>query len=246
MRFLIIVFCLLSEKFIPHHLQKLRTTWLEHYSQLLKKHLPAKILDSSNISLYLAVVVSLVLIANLFSLGHYAGFNLIFKPIFDFLVFYLCLGEHNLFFMNANSKNFLKPQDYILAINQEFIAIILWFFIFGPAGALIYRVTIYFSEIQEHAIKIKDTKELIDWLPSRISAFLFLMVGHFQPGISSYLKNVITGPAENSNFLLGIAEDALSTKDLDKTPVAKLEELFTHSCLLLIFILAIYMIGRLL
>ena len=246
MRFLIIVLCLLSERFMTHHLQKLRETWLTHYAEFLKKHLPTAMLNSSNISVYLSITISSLIICGIFSLGSEIGLNFVLKTCFEFFVFYLCLGKHNLFFMNSNINHPLGPKEYILAINQDFIAIILWFFIFGPAGAILYRVTIEFTKLQEHEKRILDIKELLDWIPTRITSFIFLMVGQFQPGINFYLKNFMMPPVKNSVFLLNTAESALATKNLDNLTTPKLEELFSHSCLMLIFSLAIYMIGRLL
>jgi AmpE protein len=231
---------------MTHHLQKLRDNWLTNYAQFLKKHLPTSILNSSNLSIYISMLSSLILMAAFFSLTSETGLNLILQACFEFFVFYLCLGKHNLFFMNTNISQPIGAKEYILSINQDFIAIILWFFIFGPAGAILYRVTLEFSKIQEHEKTISQIKDVLDWVPTRLTSLIFLMVGQFEPGIRFYLKNFMLPPIQNSVFLLNTAEKALAAKNLDSLTAPKLEELFSHSCLMLIFTLAIYMIGRLL
>jgi len=246
MRFLIIILCLLSERFITHELQISRKHWLDRYSQLIKKYFPQQIINSSNLGLYLSVLLSLLFIAGLFALTTQSVTGFVFSAIFEFVVFYWCLGEHNLFFMNANTTMALAPKEYILAINQECIAIILWFFVFGPAGAILYRVTLYFSQIQDHEPRILNIRQIIDWLPSRITSIIFLIVGKFQPGMMHFIHHLRSKSIDNTTLLLSTAKDALDIKDLDKTPLPKLEELFTHSCLVVLFVIAIYMIGRLL
>lgn len=246
MRFLIIIFCLCSERFLTHHLQTKRKLWLEHYSQVLKKYFPQQIINFSTMGLYLSVLTSLLLVAAMFSWLEHSETGFVLAAIFNFVIFYLCLGEHNLFFMNANTNTALGPKDYILAINQECIAIILWFFILGPVGAILYRVTLYFAQIQDHEAKILTSKEILDWLPSRITSLVFLIVGQFQPGIQHFIKNVSHSEMDNQTLVLTTAKDAMASKDLDKTPLPKLEELFVHSCLVILFVLAIFMIGHLL
>ena len=70
------------------------------------------------------------------------------------------------------------------------------------------------------------------------------MVGQFQPGFKTYIKLFNTPPQHNHHFLVSMAEQALQENSLDDIQVTKLEHLFAHACLLLLFIMAIFMIGR--
>jgi AmpE protein len=246
MRFLIIILSLLSERYMIHHMQKVRRTWLEYYIDFARRITPPSILNASPMGLYLVVLFSLLGICAVLALGKQVSLFFILYFVFEFAVFYLCLGEHNLFFMNTNisKNNYLNNKDYIIAINQEIIAIIIWFFAFGPAGALLYRVTLEFSKMQHFENHIQFFKDLLDWIPVRITALLILMVGHFQPGFSALIHQLFTSSSQNQSLLVSIAEHSLSTTSIEKVDISKLENLFAHACLLLLFFLAILMIGK--
>ncbi len=246
MRFLIIILCLLSERYMIHHMQKVRKTWLHAYTDLIRRFLPLNVLDSSPINLYLCVLLTLLSISGIFSLAHHTNMFFILYFVFEFSVFYLCLGEHNLFFINVgeNKNNYLKNNDYIIAINEEIIAIIIWFFAFGPAGAILYRVTLEFSKMQQFENNIMFIKNLLDWIPTRITALLLLMVGHFQPGFSLFIQKVLSPVTQNQNFLTQIAAQALNTNSIENIEISKLETIYSHACLLLLFFLSILMIGK--
>lgn len=246
MRFLIIIICLLSERHIPHQLQKWRRIWLDKYIDVTKRISPPSLLNASPMSLYIVVLSSLLCICLAFSLIKTISLFFVLNFFFEFTVFYLCLGEYNLFYMNTNQSSHLSAKDYICAINQEVIAIMLWFFLFGPMGALLYRVTLEYSKMQAFDQTIEQFCHYLEWLPTRISAFLFLMVGHFQPGFSTFANSFVQKPEENHQLLMQIAEQALDLKSGVKVESSKLEGIFTHACLLLLFLMAIFMIGKML
>jgi AmpE protein len=244
MRFLIIVVCLLSDKFMPHQLQAIRKSWLEYYTNAIRKITPPSFLNASPLSLYAIVLTSLILVCSISYSLKSISILFMLNFLFELSVFYLCLGEHNLFYMNTNSSEHLSIREYIYAINQEVVAVSLWFFLFGPVGALIYRVTLEFAKIQTFEKTIVQLCQILDWLPTRITALLFLMVGQFQPGFSSYMKLFCENPEQNHLLLATMAEHALQEKTLEKIEVARLEGLYSHACLLLLFIMAVFMIGK--
>jgi len=246
MRFLIIIICLLIERHIPHQLQKWRRIWLGKYIDVTKRISPPALLNASPISLYILVLSSLIAICLVFTQLKTIGLFFVLNFFFELTVFYLCLGEHNLFYMNANQTDHLSTKDYICAINQEIIAIMLWFFLFGPMGALLYRITLEYSKMQAFDETIAKLCHWLEWIPTRICAFLFLMVGHFQPGFSTFAHSFLQKPEQNHQLLIQIAEQALDLKSGMKVEASKLESLFTHACLLLLFLMAIFMIGKML
>jgi AmpE protein len=246
MRFLIIVLVLLSDRYMIHHMQKIRRTWLESYTEFLKNLIPQSLINSHPLSLYFLVLGSLIAFCLLFEATQSMSLFFILYFIFEFVVFYVCLGEHNLFYFNTNQKDHLNKKEYIIAINQEIFAIIIWFFAFGPVGAILYRVTLNFAKIPGIDKSIHVLNDIFDWLPTRLTALLFLLVGQFQPGFSEYIQHILSKPEHNNTMLLSMAEHALDCKSMEKLTISKLENLFTHACLLLLFILAVFMIGKLL
>jgi AmpE protein len=245
MRFLIIVLSLLSEKYLTHQFQRLRKTALEQYLGFLKSILPESLMTAHPLSPF-GISLTLLLATALFFqwLGHH-GLGLVMNFFFEFAIFYLCLGEHNLFYINSNQNTVLTPEEYIIAINREVFAPVIWFFVFGPIGAILYRVTDYFSKSAQNPNLI-SLMQVLDWVPVRVSSILFLMVGQFQPGFSELLKQLTKAPQTNEELLINSAKHAIN-HDLKKDiNFIQLENLFIHSCLLLNFILAVYVIGKIL
>jgi AmpE protein len=246
MRFLIIVLCLLSEKYLTHEFFTFRKKWADLYGQYIEKFIPQNILNSVPIMRFAIYLGSLALLCIIFGLFGHHGIGLILNFVFELAVFYICLGEHNLFYVNANEKKLMNDNEFILAMNQEFYAVILWFYILGPFGALFYRVTQHFTHTKKAPANLLKIKAFLDWLPVRMSALLFLLVGHFQPGFSELIKNINQNPMENDALLIQSARSALEVKKDENIDMMKLQNLFNHSCLLLVFLLAIYVIGTIL
>jgi AmpE protein len=244
MRFLIMIICLLSERYIPHRLQKKRQTWLERYIDFLRKIIPENLVNASRLTVYFACLLSLLILCGVMALIKHSTILFPINFAFEFVVFYLCLGEHNLFYMNANSNDHLTIRDYIYAINQEVMAILFWFFVLGPSGAILYRVTLEFAKINSFDKLTLTLCQFLDWLPTRMSAMLFLMVGQFQPGFKIFLQQFNSKPENNHQFLVTIAEQAMHESSLESIQISKLEILFSHACLLLLFIMAVFMIGK--
>lgn len=245
MRFLIIVLSLLSEKYITHEFQRLRQTVLENYLSLLKRLLPESVMTTHPLSPYgISLSILLVLAGALQWIGG-QGIGSVLNFVFEFAIFYLCLGEHNLFYVNSNQTMILSSEEYIVAMNREVFAPILWFFIFGPMGAILYRVTDFFSKSAQNQ-HLLNLMQALDWLPARVSSILFLMVGQFQPGFSALLKQLTKAPESNETLLIDSAKHAINHHEKNELNFIQLENLFIHSCILLNFILAVYVIGKIL
>ena len=244
MRFLIIILCLLSDRYMIHHMQKIRKTWLDAYIEFIKNLSPQTLISAHPLGIYLLVVTSLSILSLILSATQSLGLLFVLYFAFEFIVFYLCLGEHNLFYFNTNQEDHLNKKDYIIAINQEIFAIIIWFILLGPLGAILYRVTLSFAKRPGVDNQIILFKDILDWLPTRITSCLFLLVGQFQPGFSEYIQHLLSKPEYNETLLVSMAEQALNCKTLDKVQISRLEGLYTHACLLLLFIIAIFMIGK--
>jgi AmpE protein len=243
MRFIIIILCLLSEKYMTHQFFTFRRKWSDLYGYAIDTYIPSKVLNASPIMRYAIYLGSLTLLCIILSMIGHQGLGLILNFIFELSVFYICLGEHNLFFVNANEKKLLSDNEFILAMNQEFYAVILWFFILGPFGALLYRVTVYFNQKKSPLMILVKLKAFLDWIPVRMSSLLLLLVGQFQPGFSVLVNNMNSNPLENDQLLIRIARLAMNAEKDEALEMMKLQNLFNHSCLLMIFILAIFVIG---
>lgn len=78
---------------------------------------------------------------------------------------------------------------------ERWFAAAFWFIILGPAGALAYRLSMLCthsssldSEQQQPACKIVH---YLDWIPARLWAFVFTIMGNFVSGFSRWLETVL-------------------------------------------------------
>ncbi|WJG10205.1 beta-lactamase regulator AmpE [Aliiglaciecola sp. LCG003] len=77
---------------------------------------------------------------------------------------------------------------------QHYAAVIIWFAALGPAGSLLYVLARstqqWLSEQQDMQLPIADKlMAVLDWLPVRITALGFLLVGHFSRALPIWLHH---------------------------------------------------------
>lgn len=95
---------------------------------------------------------------------------------------------------------------------------VLWFVVFGPAGAVLYRLAYLlktewapqpesaFNHFAEQAF------ECIDWLPARISAVCFAIVGDFEDAIYCWRTQAVNWPDKAQGIILASGGGALGVK----------------------------------
>lgn len=86
----------------------------------------------------------------------------------------------------------LAIEQALVASHRHVFAPLLWFFLLGPAGALLYRLSLFFhqrwgtrsdEEFSRFGEFSRRAFALIDWLPLRVSASAFAIVGDFEDAI---------------------------------------------------------------
>lgn len=97
-------------------------------------------------------------------------------------------------------------------------SIIFWFMLLGPFGAVLYYMT---TAITNCALKpefgYSDTynvanyfKEILDWLPVRLVALTFALIGHFGPVFALWIDRVGGGLAENRQLIIDAGLTAIN------------------------------------
>jgi AmpE protein len=92
--------------------------------------------------------------------------------------------------------------------NRRVFAIVFWFFILGPAGAVLYRLlALLATDAPQAAIDpqlvqdARTTESILDWVPVRILTFIFALGGHFVQVISIWRKQAPQGLTSNEAML---------------------------------------------
>jgi len=118
-------------------------------------------------------------------------------------------------------------QTLIWLNYRYYIAVMMYFIIFGAAGALFYRLLCSLDE-QQTRISQEDPDSpaltrvygkilyWADWLPVRIASFGFMVVGHFSKALPTWLENVFEFNKQPQCVLIDVAqksEDIMVDKD---------------------------------
>ena len=121
-----------------------------------------------------------------------------------------------------NDKNLLPigfGQTLIWLNYRYYIAVMLFFIVFGAAGALFYRLLctldeqqLLLKEEQPESNAITDVYHKllfwIDWLPVRVVSFGFILVGHFSKAIPLWFANIFDVHKAPQYVLVEVAEKA--------------------------------------
>jgi len=108
-------------------------------------------------------------------------------------------------------------QSLVWLNYRYYIAIMLFFVVFGAPGALFYRLLTTLSErnsedeltLSDEVLKTcKQTLAFIDWLPVRITAFGYMFVGHFSKAIPTWLESLYDFKKSPNAILISIAQVA--------------------------------------
>lgn len=130
---------------------------------------------------------------------------------------------------DKNIENMGFGQTLVWLNYRYFIAVMLFFVLFGAAGALFYRLLTTVNECanEQDAIKSEaqnETSEVVsnnsddtcqasqrllfwvDWLPVRLVAFGYMFVGHFSKALPVWLENLFEFEKAPSKVLIAVAQ----------------------------------------
>ena len=136
-----------------------------------------------------------------------------------------------------------------IAANRRVFAVVFWFIVFGPAGALAYRLL---DHCRQDGITTGNAAAnvlaYLDWLPSRLLALIFALGGHFTQTIRYWRKHWATLARMNDVLLAecGIAAlDIMQTNQLpadgtaEKETIALLDRAFVIGLVVLAIIVLV-------
>jgi len=133
--------------------------------------------------------------------------------------------------------------------NFRYFAVLMYFVLLGPAGALLYRLTstFEFTERDEEESpfrdKLKQMRTILDWLPARLTGFLYTLAGDFTGAMSKLSEYLPQTEQQNKQLLeetglgaLGINSDTCDDIIEENNQALAL---VTRSVVILIVIIAV-------
>ncbi|HTH94886.1 MAG TPA: CobD/CbiB family protein [Rhodocyclaceae bacterium] len=127
--------------------------------------------------------------------------------------------------LTSNEVARLAIEEALIASHRHVFAPIFWFAIFGPAGAVLYRLALFFNlqwggrglvehdaEFGEFGRFARKAYAVIDWAPVRCSAAAFAIVGDFEDAIYCWRSQAQTWVADAYGILLASGAGALGVR----------------------------------
>ncbi len=118
----------------------------------------------------------------------------------------------------------------VLAAHRHVFGVLGWFsvlaaFGFGPAGAVFYRMSEFVARYWRHKSKTQsqpasvalqnaasDAWAWIDWLPARVTALGFAVVGSFEEAIDGWRNHAQRFPNDNDGVILAATAGAVNVR----------------------------------
>ncbi len=102
-------------------------------------------------------------------------------------------GEEN--YTDANTRNTAVIRAIFSHLNTSIAAVVFWFILLGPLGAVLYRVTLHLVGKSENGLHVPgDLRDrlitimgLLTWLPARIVLLAYAMAGRFECTLDNVL-----------------------------------------------------------
>ncbi len=124
--------------------------------------------------------------------------------------------------LNATEIARLAMEEALVSSHRHVFAVIVWFVLLpGPAGALLYRLSYYFAsrwggrrdaEFGAFGRFARRTFAVVDWLPVRITAAAFAIVGDFEDAVYCWRTQAARWPDEAAGILLASGAGALGVR----------------------------------
>lgn len=243
MKLLVILLCLFSERFLIHNVSYQRFFWFADYYQYIKKMAEKNSFFTNPWVLLALIVVPLIVItAFIYCLLHgifygFMGFLL------SIVLFFYCLGPQNVFYPVTQSDSASTNElvgDYFALVNGQLFSVVFWYIIAGPIAAVAYRLIALCKDISPVSIQANEITNLLEWIPARITALLFLLVGNFQRGFKLFVSYMFAKPDFNGELLRQCGLQAARTNASEEVPMSLAESLVEHAIIVMLVFIALF------
>lgn len=285
MKLIIIILALVLERGLHAGQFLNRFIWFKHYLNLLRKKLEKSGLWRGIIGVIFALLPILLITAIIYYSFCHVLWGLI-SGLIALLILFYCLGPADFYMLLSQyfidqakgdhevAKTHLDTilpehaavttewnravtKSIFCEFNKNVFAVLLWFVILGPLGALLYRLTCLIVEDASRpdspnaALKegAKTLQDLLDWIPVRLLSLIFALVGNFMHSFGVWVKTLWTSTDYNQEILTASGLRALDLQATDPQ-LASIDEnkaaigLIDRALVVFIVVIALFVLGR--
>lgn len=244
MKLLVVVLCLLSERFLMHAISYRRFIWFPAYCNKIQQTFAnISLIKNPWVLLFVLILPIAVATAIVYSLLHGIVFGFV-GLVLSALIFLYCLGPNNVFYpitLNIDEMdNTAQMSNYLADANTQLFAPLFWYIVAGPIGVLIYRLIESCCEIVAVREKAVLLTNILEWVPARLTAILYLLVGNFQHGFVAFRQYVFAKPELNKTLLSECGLRAIRTTDTEEIPMPIAETLVEHATIVILVLIALF------
>ena len=232
MTIIIILLCLGLNAFTPVGKWTRQYGWLSQYFKYHQKWLGTTPFGKGVLGLLMALVPAVLAVAILqWILSHFTWGIAAF--IFDAAILLYALGVMPRVEKGSSTKApktrtveeaargqseaviATETDNVLWQAQTSMFAVLFWFVILGPAGAVLYR----FSRLLSEQTYVEDSPQIrttamswvsyLDWLPVRLLGLCFVLAGRFESAFKVWWGQIGTGPQNNIAYLEACSHAAL-------------------------------------
>jgi membrane protein required for beta-lactamase induction len=241
-----ILLSLIAERFLGSMAELRRFGWFHHYARVVKKGLAGQPFLNGAASVLLLLAPLLVLTGLLDY--YLSNLWFLFGLLFAVLVLLFSFGPTDLeaeveAFVDARERDDEEsalwhaaellggdvPTDSVqltrriidnilVQANERLLAVVFWFVLLGPAGALLFRLTQQLVKEEgensdDFAEAARRLHHLLAWLPARGCAFAYALAGSFVEAVQAWRNETATWPESTRRILIATGLGALRYED---------------------------------
>lgn len=113
----------------------------------------------------------------------------------------------------------------LCAAPRRWFAVLFWFVLLGPSGALLYRLMLHYAASlkpgHSHGEPLSYLIALTEWLPARLTALAYALSGDFERGFVALQRHGLSGLGSNPVLLVEAGEGALGLKEAEEAGPAE-------------------------
>jgi AmpE protein len=265
----ILISALLIETFITQLSAWRNHSWIAVYAHKWRSWFDKD--GSLNEWLVAAITLLPPALIALLLLGDHRGFSgLVVEFVLSLMVLLWCLGPQTLsqYFHRHEQDAEGEPAKALLFFaHKAYFAPIFWFVLLGPIATLMYRLIeslAYSGSVPSSANSIdeadadrNDSETIdsmrqvwgslfywVDWIPARVSGFLYLLTGDFVRGFGEFKKGLLDTEIPSEPLVSETAVRALALRE-DDEPMPAARHLAERALLLLMVLVALISFFRL-
>ena len=105
-------------------------------------------------------------------------------------------------------------EAILIEANERWFAVIFWFFVLGPLGAVFYRLSAYLENNADElrpdsfAVAAQHLHAILGWLPARITAISYAIMGSFVDAIDGWNQGLPAQLACHSSGNAGVVRNS--------------------------------------